>query len=59
LVYDHAWCKEYCKDFIVALTISDVFNKEQMYECNYSVITGKKMLFWRLALYLIDVSDKF
>jgi len=38
-VYDHAGCKEYCKDFIVALTIFDVFNKTQMYS---SVITGKE-----------------
>jgi len=28
-VYDHAGCKEYCKDFTVALKMLDVFNKKQ------------------------------
>jgi len=32
-------CKEYCKDFTVALTIFDVYNKTQMYD---SVITWKE-----------------
>jgi len=36
-----AGCKEYCKDFTVALKIIDVFNKKQMY---VNIITGKKML---------------
>jgi len=31
-VYDHAGCKEYCKDFVVALKMFDVFNKKQMYD---------------------------
>jgi len=38
-VYDHAGCKEYCKDFSVALQIFDVFNKKQMYD---RIITGKE-----------------
>jgi len=38
-VYDHAECKEYCKDVTVALKILDVFNKKQMYD---SVFTGKE-----------------
>jgi len=38
-VYDHAWCKEYCKDFVAALKMFDVFNKKQMY---VSVITGNE-----------------
>jgi len=29
-VYDHAGCKEYCKDFTVALKIIDVIFKKQM-----------------------------
>jgi len=36
-----AGCKEYCKDFTVALKIIDVIDKKQMYD---SVITGNKML---------------
>jgi len=40
-VYDHAGCKEYCKDITVALKIFDVFNKKQMYD---SVFRGKKLL---------------
>jgi len=38
-VYDHAGCKEYCKDITVALKILGVFNKKQMYD---SLFTGKK-----------------
>jgi len=38
-VYDPAGCKEYCKDFTVALNMLDVFNKKQMHD---SVITGKE-----------------
>jgi len=38
-VYDHAWCKEYCKDFTVALKIFDEFNRNQMYD---SVFTGNE-----------------
>jgi len=38
-VYDHAGCKEYCKDFTVVLKIFDVFNKKQQYD---SVFTGKE-----------------
>jgi len=37
-LYDHAGCKEYCKDFTLALQIFDVFNKKQMYD---SVFPGK------------------
>ena len=37
-VYEHAGCKEYCKDFTVVLKILDVCNKKQMYN---SVFTGK------------------
>jgi len=37
-VYDHAVCKEYCKDFTVVLKMLDVFKKKQMY---HSAITGK------------------
>jgi len=40
-VYDHAGCKEYCKDCTVALQIFDVINKKQMYD---SVFTGKDIL---------------
>jgi len=29
-VCDHAGCKEYCKDFTVALKLVNVFNKKQM-----------------------------
>jgi len=38
-VYDHAGCKEYCKDFTVVLKIFVVFNKKQMYD---SMFTGKE-----------------
>jgi len=38
-VYGHAGCKEYCKDFTVALKTFDVFDKKQMYD---SVITAKE-----------------
>jgi len=38
-VYDYAGCKEYCKDFTIALKMFDVFKKKQMYD---SVITGKE-----------------
>ena len=38
-VYDHAGCKEYCKDFTSALKIFSVFNKKQMYD---TVLTGVK-----------------
>ena len=31
-VYDHAVCKEYCKDFTVALKMIDIFNRKQMYD---------------------------
>jgi len=31
-VYDHAGCKEYCKDFTVALKITDVTDRKQMYD---------------------------
>jgi len=34
-----AGCKEYCKDFTVALKIFDVFNTKQQYN---SVFTGKE-----------------
>jgi len=34
-----AGCKEYCKDFTVALKLLEVFNKKQMY---VNVITGKE-----------------
>ena len=44
-VYDHAGCKEYCKDFTVALTIFDVFNKKQMHD---SVIKGKEIAYKNL-----------
>jgi len=40
-VYDYAGCKEYCKDFIAAIKIFNVFNKKQMYD---SVFTEKKLL---------------
>jgi len=38
-VYDHAGCKEYCKDFTVALKMLDVFNKKQMH---VTVMMGKE-----------------
>jgi len=38
-VYDHAGCKEYCKDFTVVLKIFNVFNKKQLYD---SVFTGNE-----------------
>jgi len=38
-VYDHTGCREYYKDFTVALKMFDVLNKKQMYD---SVITGKE-----------------
>jgi len=44
-VYDHAGRKEYCKDFTVALTIFDVFNKKQMHD---SVIKGKEIAYKNL-----------
>jgi len=37
-VYDHAGCKEYCKDFTVALKIFNVFNKKQIVQ---RVVRGK------------------
>jgi len=37
-VYDHAGCKEYCKDFTVALKMLDVLSMKQMYD---SVFTGQ------------------
>jgi len=36
-----AGCKEYCKDFTVALEMFDIFHKKQMHD---NVITRKKML---------------
>jgi len=47
-----------CKDFAVALKITDVIYKKQMLN---SVITGEKKCFQRLELYYnyIDVSDEF
>jgi len=41
-VYDHAGCKEYCKDFTVALKMLDVFNKKQMH---VTVMMGKENAF--------------
>jgi len=42
-VYDQAGCKEHCKDFTVALTIFDIFNKKQMLykkrKCLHKVFT--------------------
>jgi len=38
-VYGHAGCKEYCKDFTVALKIMDVTDKKQMHD---SVFTGQE-----------------
>jgi len=38
-VYDHAGCKENCKNFTVTLQMLDAFNKQQMYN---NVITGKQ-----------------
>jgi len=38
-VYVHTGYKEYCKDFIVAFDMFDVFEKKQLYN---SVITGKE-----------------
>jgi len=40
-----AGCKEYCKDFTVALKCFDVFNKKQMYD---SVFTGKEIAYKNL-----------
>jgi len=34
-------CKEYCKDFTLALKIFDVFNKKQMYD---NVFTMKLLI---------------
>jgi len=39
LFYDAAGCKEYCKDFSVALKMFNLVNKKQMYD---SVITRKE-----------------
>jgi len=48
-VYDHAGCKEYCKDFTVALKFFDVFNKKQMYD---SVFAGKEIAYKNLSCIL-------
>jgi len=39
-VYDHAGCKEYCKDFTVALKIFNVFNRNNS---TTVYLRGKKM----------------
>jgi len=38
-VYDHAGCKEYCKDFTVALKMFNLVNEKQIYD---SVIMRKE-----------------
>jgi len=55
-VYDHARCKEYCKDFIVALKIFNVFNKKQMYN---SVFMGKEIAYKNLNCILLMFLTSF
>ena len=54
-VYERG-CKEYSKDFTVALKMIDVFDQKQMYN---SEITGKENASKALELYYVDVSDEF
>ena len=56
-VYDHAKCKEYCKDFTVVLKVLDIFNKKKVRQCNH----GERKCFSRFELYYYytDVSDFF
>ena len=44
-VYDHARCKEHCKDFIDVLKICNAFNKKQMYD---NVFTRKQTAYKNL-----------
>jgi len=55
--YHDAGCKEYCKDFSVALKMFSLVNMKQMYD---SVITRKeRKCFYTLKLLYIDFSNEF
>jgi len=51
-----AGCKEYCKDFTVALKFFDVFNKKQMYD---DVFTGKEIAYKNLNCILLTFLTSF
>jgi len=48
-VYDHAKCKEYCKDFTVVLKVLDIFNKKKVRQCNH----GERKCFSRFEFITI------
>jgi len=52
-VYDHAGCKEHCKDFTVALKMFDVCNKKQMASLSNTVkVSAYKKVFVSIVTYV-------